>query len=90
MPVKKEKNTFILSGNLAITYSGIAITQLKVPNSNSIEDMDAELVSNNAAGRKEENTWGIKTLYKGDLDTSAMNVISYLQKIILTSTQNFQ
>ena len=51
---KRKKNRYNLAGIVSMTYSGNAILQSKVPNSTKIEDMDAELVSNNAAGCSEK------------------------------------
>ena len=47
---KMEKSTCNFAGNFAITYSGKAITQSKGSNSTIFEEMDAGLVSNDAAG----------------------------------------
>ena len=47
---KWKKTTCNFVGNFAITYCGKAITQSKVSNSTIFEDMDAGLVSNDAAG----------------------------------------
>ena len=57
---KLKKNACNLAGNFAITYSGKAITESKVPNSTNIEDMDAGFVSNGAGSWKEENTPEVK------------------------------
>ena len=45
-----KKITCNLARNFAITYSGKAITQSNMPNSIILEDIDADLVSNDAAG----------------------------------------
>ena len=45
----EKKITCNFDGNFAKTYSGKAITQSKVSNSTMFEDMDAGLVSNDAA-----------------------------------------
>ena len=47
---KKWKKNYNFAGKLAITYSGKAITQSKVPNSTIFEDINDGLVSNDAAG----------------------------------------
>ena len=60
----REKITCNLAGNFAITFSGKAITQSKVPNSTIFEDLDAGLISNDAAGWIEEKYFGIESSLK--------------------------
>ena len=50
MPKKMERNICNFAGNFAITYSGKIITQSEVSTSTIFEDMDAGLVSEDAAG----------------------------------------
>ena len=95
MPKNRKKITcnLNLDENFAITYSGKAISQSKVPNSTIFEDMDVRLVSNDAARWNEGNILEIKAFYKVDFGE-----ISYERHIAIfknqlertTSTQNFQ
>ena len=80
---KNEKKTGCnLSANFATTYSGETIPQSKEPNSTNTEDKATRLVSNDRAGRSEEDILSIKTFVGVDQEKSVKKHIAIFEKSV--------